>query len=403
MRLWEANYNQGDVRAIALSIRRFGYCRPVVLWQDNLAVAGNHTSLALRQLKQEGWAPKGNIHVEGETWFILFGTASHLATWNEAMAYAIADNEAARQATRDEALLAQYIRSLPIDLLEATTLPAGEVSQLLDQFREDAGGLLESDEPPAQIGMADELQQKWQTAEGQLWTIGDHRLLCGDSTTPDHVERLLGGATPMIMVTDPPYGVEYDPAWRAEIGLNQNDGKMGVVENDDRHDWREAWALFPGDVAYVWHAGRFGSEVAQSLQAAGFEIAYQIIWNKDRFALGRGDYHWKHEPCWYAVKQGAGHHWNGARDQSTVWDIARADDAGHGHGTQKPLECMERPIRNHEGDIYEPFAGSGTTLVAAERHRRRCYAIEISPAYVAVILERLTAMGLTPKLEEAQA
>jgi len=191
------------------------------------------------------------------------------------------------------------------------------------------------------------------------------------------------------MVTDPPYGVEYDPEWRAKAGINKNKGKMGVVQNDNIADWSPAWALFKGDVVYVWHAGKFASEVQQSLTASGFETVSHIMWKKDRFALSRGDYHWQHEPCWYAVRDGANHQWAGARDQSTVWDIARADDSGHGHGTQKPLECMLRPIQNHTSPtVYDPFLGSGTTMIACENLGRKCRGIEIDPGYVAVCLER---------------
>jgi hypothetical protein len=119
------------------------------------------------------------------------------------------------------------------------------------------------------------------------------------------VERVLAGASPVLMTTDPPYGVEYDPGWRALAGVNNNRGKLGKVHNDDRADWREAWALFPGDVMYVWHAGRHAAIVQRSIEACGFEIRNQIVWAKDRFALSRGNYHWQHEPCWYAVSTSA--------------------------------------------------------------------------------------------------
>jgi DNA modification methylase len=228
-----------------------------------------------------------------------------------------------------------------------------------------------------------------------------HRLLCGDATQAADVTRVLGGAKPALMVTDPPYGVDYDPAWRARAGINQSDGKMGPVLNDDRHDWSQAYALAGADVLYVWHGGVHAGKVQESLERCGFQIVSQIIWSKDHFALSRGDYHWQHEPCWYAVRQGTSHNWQGARDQATVWEIARAEDAGHGHSTQKPLECMARPIRNSSqaGDVvYDPFLGSDTTLVACERLGRVGEAVELSPAYVAVALQRLTDMGLEPYL-----
>lgn len=230
------------------------------------------------------------------------------------------------------------------------------------------------------------------TKRGDLWLLGEHRLLCGDSTSAEDVTRLLAGAKPMMMVTDPPYGVEYDASWRAKVEghtLNLNKQKLGKVMNDDRADWREAWALFPGSIAYVWHAGLHASEVEDSIRSCGFSIRAQIIWAKDRFALSRGDYHWQHEPCWYAIRHGDKGHTNGDRSQSTLWTIPAREDAGHGHSTQKPVECMERPIRNHDAaEIYEPFSGSGTTLIAAERLGRRCYAMELEPRYVDVAVRR---------------
>jgi len=164
-------------------------------------------------------------------------------------------------------------------------------------------------------------------------------------------------------------------------------------------DWSDAWKLLPCSVAYVWHAGRYGVPAIESLEATGFEIRSQIIWRKTHFVISRGHYHWQHEPCWYAVRKGAKAQWIGDRSQSTVWDIALvADDRGDkGHGTQKPVECMARPIRNHEGNVADPFLGSGTSVVAAEQEGRICYGMEIAEKYVAVTLERLTTLGLEPK------
>ena len=127
---------------------------------------------------------------------------------------------------------------------------------------------------------------------GDLWLLGRHRLLCGDCTVATDVERVLAGVTPHLMVTDPPYGVNYDPAWR-ERSLDswKKPRSMGTVENDDRADWREAWALFPGDVAYVWHAGTKAAIVQESLEACDLLVRTQIIWAKQHFAIGRGHYH----------------------------------------------------------------------------------------------------------------
>lgn len=239
------------------------------------------------------------------------------------------------------------------------------------------------------------------TKLGDLYELGQHRLLCGDSTMPDDVSKLLSGAEPILMVTDPPYGVNYDPNWRQGVG-----GKAGVherahgkVQNDSNANWALAYSLFSGSIAYIWHAGKFASSVQKDIEDAEFEIVSQIIWAKQNFTLSRGDYHWHHEPCWYAVKKSHGHNWQGSRKESTLWEIAsmsamggsKEEDERTAHSTQKPLECMARPIRNNSAKgegVYDPFLGSGTTLIAAENLGRICYGLEIDPAYCDIIVDR---------------
>ena len=237
------------------------------------------------------------------------------------------------------------------------------------------------------------------TKKGDLYILGDHRLLCGDSTMPEDVEKLLDGGEPILMVTDPPYGVEYDASWR-EVNKNRlGPTSKGKVQNDDRVNWSLAWHLFPGSVAYVWCASLFLPEVAKSLDEVDFERKSLIIWAKQHFALSRGDYHWQHEPCWYAIKKGHTHNWQGSRKESTLWEIAnmaamggdRTQDEKTNHSTQKPLECMARPIRNNSAigeGVYDPFVGSGTTIIAAEQLGRKCYAMEIDPAYCDMVVDR---------------
>jgi DNA modification methylase len=211
------------------------------------------------------------------------------------------------------------------------------------------------------------------------------------------VSVVLGARRPGLLVSDPPYGVAYDPAWRERSGLGHQ-RQTGVVRNDDRVDWTPAWALFTGDVAYVWHAGVHAAEVAAGLEASGFRIRAQIIWRKQHFALSRGDFHWQHEPCWYAVREGKSSNWCGDRKQSTVWDVpnlnpigGNREESATGHGTQKPLELMRRAMLNNSKPgqtVYDPFLGSGTTMIAAQLTDRVCCGLEIDPGYVDVIVRR---------------
>jgi len=253
-------------------------------------------------------------------------------------------------------------------------------------------GAVDADDVPEELDDA-------VTVLGDVWLCGQHRIICGDSTSADVVARLLGDARPHLMVTDPPYGVEYDADWRNKAeradGTKIGASAIGVVLNDGTSDWREAWALFPGDVAYVWHApGTLQCVVHDSLVASGFKCRAHIIWAKSQLVIGRGDYHMQHEPCWYAVREGKTAHWNGSRKESTIWNIDKPRKSETGHSTQKPIECMRRPIENnsHPGEaIYEPFSGSGTTLIACEQTGRVCYAVELNPPYVDIAVQRWQA------------
>jgi DNA modification methylase len=226
---------------------------------------------------------------------------------------------------------------------------------------------------------------------GDIIEIGRHRLMCGDSTSESDVNALLVGNKPQLMVTDPPYGVEYNAEWRKERGLC-NSGSFGKVTNDDNADWTEAWKLSPADVCYVYHADSGGKSVIvyNSLVSAGYEPINLIVWNKSSICIGRGDYHHKHESIWYMHKKGKNHQWAGSRTESTVWDIDKPSKSETGHSTQKPIECMAKPIKNHTAkEIYDPFLGSGTTMVACHQLDRICYGMEISEQYCQVIVDRM--------------
>lgn len=388
------NPRQGDVGAIHESIEHNGFYGVVVAQRSTgYILAGNHRYLAARHAGAKE-IPVAWVDVDDDA----------------ALRILLADNRTNDLASYDDHALAELLQGLMTETgtLDGTGYDGDALDELLAELGIGQDAPDAREDPGAQIDRAEELREKWGTDRGQIWAVPSktvpgrsHRLMCGDSTNADDVARLLSGAAPRLMVTDPPYGVEYDPEWRdeaAERGLIRAPSvRVGKVANDDRADWREAWRLFPGDVAYVWHASWHISTVQASLEAVGFAIRALIIWAKPRFAISRGHYHWQHEPCWYAVRRGRSAGWIGDRSQTTLWEIPLFDDVDmKTHSTQKPVECMARPIRNHEGDVYDPFSGTGTTIVAAERERRICYSMEIDPGYVAVILERLTGMGLSP-------
>ena len=349
------------------SIRNFGVVLPVLIDAGGGIIAGHAVVEAAVRLGVE---------------LVPCVRADHL-TEAQRRAYALADNRLAEDASWD-----------PVRLkAEMLRLRDGHGLQLADtgfEPRELLRLRLDVADAPGPEDAAPEPAEGAVTRPGDLWLLGEHRIICGSSTDADTVAALLDGERPHLMVTDPPYGVEYDPAWRNRLrgGASKRTGK---VLNDDKADWREAWALFEGDVAYVWHAALHGGTVAESLAACGLDVRSQIVWGKPHFTLSRGDYHWQHECCWYAVREKGKSHWQGSRSESTLWTVGFQEDAQTAHGTQKPVECMRRPMLNNSepGDlVYEPFSGSGTSIIAAETCARRCRAVELDPAYVDMAVRR---------------
>lgn len=357
-------HTDAQVAQIAAAIREWGWTNPVLIDENGTIIAGHGRVLAARLLG----IPDVPVMVA--------------RGWSEAQkrAYILADNKLALNAGWNEELLAIEVAGLA-DMGFDLPLIGFSEDELVALSASPGAGLTDPDQvPDAPVNPG--------SRPGDVWLLGRHRLVCGDCTDRDVVARALTGTTPHLMVTDPPYGVQYDPAWRQRSGLAGQGIARGKVENDDRADWRDAWALFPGQVAYVWHGALHAGTVAASLRACGFDIRAQIIWAKDRLVISRGHYHWQHEPCWYAVKEKG--HWSGDRSQTTLWHIGHAKSET-GHGTQKPVEAMRRPIENNSSPgqaVYEPFSGSGTTIIAGEMTGRAVHAIELNPAYVDVAVKR---------------
>tara|TARA_R110000868_G_scaffold410518_2_gene698945 strand:- start:5508 stop:6764 length:1257 start_codon:yes stop_codon:yes gene_type:complete len=369
-------HSPAQIAQIGRSIREFGWTNPILIDEDRVIIAGHGRLEAARSV---GMADVPTITLSG-------------LTDAQKRALVIADNKLALNAGWDDDLLRLELDDLKGLDFDVSLIGFSDLE--LDAILADkTSGLTDPDDAP-------DVQAEAVTQLGDVWLLGRHRIVCGDSTDADVVAKALAGVKPHLMVTDPPYGVSYDATWRGKAGhATMGKNRTGIVEADDRPDWREAWALFPGNIAYVWHGGLHSGTVAESLSSCGFNLRAQIIWNKSVMAMSRGDYHWKHEPCWYAVK-GTGH-WAGDRKQTTVWDLkspihimSGSDEKKTEHPTQKPVECMKRPIENNSSPgqaVYEPFSGSGTTIVAAEMTARCCHAIELSPAYVDVAVRRWQA------------
>jgi DNA modification methylase len=386
---------QSQINEIKLSIRKFGFTNPILADLDDGGViaAGHGRHMAVEQMLEAGETiklPNGQALPAG------YVPVIDCSGWDEVQrrAYTLADNKIAENSGWDDELLKIEIGEL-LELGADAAPVIGFSESDMRAFARAATG----DEDGSEEATPEPPDNPVSKA-GDIWLLGDHRIRCGDSTKPDDVEALLDGVKPHLMVTDPPYGVDYDPDWRNRAARNCSAmgnraigaGAVGVVQNDDKAGWVEAYRLFPGDVAYVWHPpGENQVIFFHDLASAGFDVRMQIIWAKSQLVIGRGNYHLQHEPCWYAVRRGKKGHWQGSRKESTLWEIPKPRKSETGHSTQKPVECMRRPIVNNsaEGDaIYEPFSGSGTTIIAGEMEARRVYAMELHPPYVDVAVRR---------------
>jgi DNA modification methylase len=383
------NANRGTERGqreLDRSLREYGTGRSVLVDRNGVIIAGNKTYERAKQLN----IPIRVVKSDGTTLIAVQREDLDLGTNPHARALAVADNRVAElDLNWDPELLKRY----EADGLDLKTLFTDEeFERLLGEGRSQG----RTDENAAVAPGTTDIRR------GDLFELGAHRVLCGDATSADDVGRLLGEVVPLLLVTDPPYGVRYDPSWRHRLDPSQRHS-VGTVTNDDRIDWSDAFKLFPGSVAYIWHAGLFAGPVATAIEASGFDIRSQIIWVKPTFPLSRGLYHWRHEPAYFAIRKGVTAHWRGDRTQNTVWEVPNlnpfggdrsSDNAATGHSTQKPVRLFEIPILNHitcEDALLDLFLGSGTAVIAAEKTGRRCFAMEIEPTYVQAAIDRWEA------------
>jgi len=354
-------HSRRNLDAIKASLRKFGQQKPIVVDAKGIVLAGNGTLTAAKEL---GWTEIQIVRTE------LAGV--------EATAFAIADNRTAELAEWDEDGLANVLQSLKVedaDLLAATGYDAAELDKMSKaEVTED-----EVPEPPAEPI----------TKLGDLWILGEHRVLCGDSTKREDVARVMGGDFAQLVVTDPPYGVDY------QGGVFSKRDKLDGDETADLYGpiLKLAYEFSDAKAAvYLWHSDGKAVDVFAALDAAKYVRRITIIWNKNiaQFGALSAQYKQKHEPCHYLFKKGQSPRWFGPTNETTVWDIDRNQTNEH-HPTEKPIGIMARPIQNSSEAadiILDLFLGSGTTLIAAEQLGRKCYGMEISPAYCDVIVQR---------------
>lgn len=375
-------HNEAAVPHVADSIRRFGWQQPIVARPSGEVIAGNTRLKAAQRLGQ----PKVPV-----VWF----TGSDL----EATAFAIADNRTHEFATWDEPALVKLLQELRAeDSLEGVGFATEDIDALIASIENAGNGPTVELEDPGP-----EAPPKHPTSRpGDLWHLGNHRLLCGDSTKPEDVERVMAGAKAALVATDPPYLVDYTGERPNGTGKDWSATYREVDIRDAEAFFRAVFTLIllvlgPKAAIYCWHAHKRQSTIARIWADLKILDHQQIVWVKPTPVFGRVYWHFRHEPCLMGWKQGDKPEHDGNHEFDSVWEVdweGKQRIVGNEHPTQKPVELFRRPMRKHTrvGDIcFEPFSGSGSQLIAAEQLGRKCYAIEIEPAFVDVAIRRWQA------------
>ena len=352
-------HSDEQIKELRRSLREFGFVNPLLIDKDKKIIAGHGR---LTAAIAEGMTAVPCIYVE------------HLT---EALrrAYMLADNRLAEHASWDITLLNEelkFLDDLGFDISITGFEPVTSMEAVDDGY-----------EP--------ELPTEPKSKAGQIYRLGRHRLMCGDSTKPEDVALLMNGAQADLLLTDPPYNVDYKGKTKDEL----------TIENDAQSD--DAFQSFlvqaftnaqehmkPGAVFYIWHADSNGYLFRAAAREAGLTVRQCLIWVKNAMVMGRQDYQWKHEPCLYGWKEGAGHLWASDRKQTTVLEFDRPTRSKE-HPTMKPIPLFDYQMQNNTkgGDIaLDLFGGSGTSIMAAEQNGRNCYMMEYDPRYVDVIIDR---------------
>ena len=361
-------HSKEQINKLRASIREFGFINPVIIDRDYNVIAGHGRILASQE---EGIDKVPCVFVD-------------YLTDAQKKAYIIADNRMALDADWDEELLKIEIESLKDEDFDLSFTGFDE-SELLDLFGDDSKGKVEDDN----FDLSSALEKASFVEKGDVWTVGKHRLMCGDATSKEDVQILMGDTKGNLILTDPPYGVSF----KSSSGLTIENDSM---KNDEFYNFllsafkNMADHLEKGGSAYVFHADTEGLNFRKAFVDSGFHLAGCCIWVKNSLVLGRSDYQWQHEPVLYGFMQNGKHRWYSDRKQTTIWNFDKPKKNSN-HPTSKPLDLLSYPISNSTQEnavVIDTFGGSGSTLIACEKINRICYTMELDEKYASVILRR---------------
>lgn len=361
-------HSSAQITQIAASIKEFGFLAPIVIAEDNTILCGHGRFYAAQKLGLKK---------------IPCVKESHL-TEAQKRAYIIADNKLSINAGWDDELLAVELSDLQGEGVDLSITGFDE-KELADLFDDKSKSDVEDDG----YDLSAALEKAAFVQRGDVWTVGRHRLMCGDATNADDVVALMNGKRANLFLTDPPYGVSF----KSSSGLTiQNDS----IKDEDFYSFlKSAFSaavdcLEKGAAAYIFHADTEGLNFRRAFVDAGFHLAGCCIWVKDSLVLGRSDYQWQHEPVLYGFLQNGKHSWYSDRKQTTIWNFAKPKKNAN-HPTSKPLDLLSYPIQNSSQEnaiVLDTFGGSGSTLMACELTNRICYTMELDEKYASVILRR---------------
>lgn len=351
--------NDEAVQYVAESIREFGFKVPIIIDKNNVIVAGHTRYKASKRL---GLSEVPCVVADD-------------LTEEQVKALRLADNKVSEYATWNLDKLELEMNELELDMELFGFEP----------LEDDSDNVAEEDD------FEPVLPEVAKSKPGDIYKLGNHRLMCGDSTNMEDVERLAGGREMDMLLTDPPYNVAYEGGTKDKLTIQNDD----MEDADFRIFLIDAFAsadkvLKKGGAFYIWHADSEGYNFRGACRDVGWKVRQCLIWNKNSMVMGRQDYHWKHEPCLYGWKDGAGHFWNSDRKQTTVFEFDKPTKNDI-HPTMKPIPLFDYQIKNNtkSGDaILDLFAGSGTTIMACEQNGREAYCMEYDPKYVDVIIKR---------------